>query len=799
MRWIVLLAVLATTAVAAQEASPRYSDVVLADMPDLAERLAAAGVQLDHVGRVKTAQGGGLQTVLRADEVEAVRRAGIGVDVLVDDLQASFRARPAGGCPTTPFPITGSMGCYPTLDQTVAILAQMRSMFPTLVSDAVSLGSTAQGRPVWMIEVGDQPGVDEGEPEVLITALHHAREPQGLATVLHALWTGLHAYGTDPEWTYLLNNRRVFVVPVLNPDGYVYNETTNPDGGGFWRKNRRPSGGNTFGVDLNRNYGYEWGYDDSGSSPSPGSETYRGPSAFSEPETAALRDFLEDGRRVSVALNFHSYGNLLIYPWGFEADLYTPDSAAFVNLADVLTQENGYRAGTANQTVRYLVNGSSDDWMYGEQATKPAVFAMTPEVGFSSDGFWPAPDRILPIADENVRMIRDALWFGGAALRAVGLVASDAAGGNGSLDPGETGTLQVVLRNLGRGTATGARARIVSTSSLATVSGEFSAPFTLAPDADLVLDGLSITLDPSTPLGRLDALALEVDLDGTVFTYPLPALLVGTSEVLFASDASSLDGWTATGTWGPTASPVVSPPASLTDSPAGAYLNNANTAMTLATPLDLTGATGVSLRFSAVWSIETSYDEVRVEASTNGSNWTALSGMYTGPSSGMGVQTPTGVPGYDGQQLGWVAEEMDLSAYDGAPSVWLRFRLASDGSFREDGFYVDDITVTRLVDGGTVAAESGPEGATVALGAPSPNPSQGEVRVGVSVPLGASVDLGVFDVLGRRVRTLDLSAPAAEVAWDGRDASGQRVAPGLYVLRLSSGDAVVTRRVLVIR
>ena len=82
--------------------------------------------------------------------------------------------------------------------------------------------------------------MDEGEPETLWTALHHAREPQGLATVLYSVWDLLRsARQGDAEAQFLLAERRLFVVPVLNPDGYVYNQTTDPNGGGFWRKNRR--------------------------------------------------------------------------------------------------------------------------------------------------------------------------------------------------------------------------------------------------------------------------------------------------------------------------------------------------------------------------------------------------------------------------------------------------------------------------------------------------------------------------------------------------------------------------------
>src|SRR5690606_15325000 len=116
-----------------------------------------------------------------------------------------------------------------------------------------------------------------------------------------------------------------------------------PGGGGMWRKNRR-NNGSSFGVDLNRNYGYLWGYDNWGSSGNPSSETYRGPSAFSEPETQALRDFLEGGRRVRAAFNYHTYGDLLLFPWGYEA-AYTPDHDRFVAASQQMTAVNGYNYG----------------------------------------------------------------------------------------------------------------------------------------------------------------------------------------------------------------------------------------------------------------------------------------------------------------------------------------------------------------------------------------------------------------------------------------------------------------------
>ena len=112
------------------------------------------------------------------------------------------------------------------------------------------------------------------------------------------------------------------------------------------------------------------GFDDVGSSPDPAEDTYRGPSAFSENETQMISAFCQQ-HNFKLALNYHTYSNLLIYPWGYIPDYYTPDGALYKNYGDILTTYNKYTAGTANQTVGYMVNGSSDDWMYGEQTLKP--------------------------------------------------------------------------------------------------------------------------------------------------------------------------------------------------------------------------------------------------------------------------------------------------------------------------------------------------------------------------------------------------------------------------------------------
>ncbi|MCP4634349.1 MAG: T9SS type A sorting domain-containing protein, partial [candidate division Zixibacteria bacterium] len=187
--------------------------------------------------------------------------------------------------------------------------------------------------------------------------------------------------------------REIWIIPIINVDGYIYNQEQSPNGGGMWRKNRRDNGG-SYGVDPNRNYTYMWGYDDQGSSPYPSDDTYRGPSAGSEPCNQAVMQFCESHDFVTT-LHYHSYGEYFLYPWGYD-QLDTPDHDLFVAIADSAVSMNGYDPGRAWELL-YAVNGDAVDWSYGELG----ILAFTPEVGNSSDGFWPDPSRIQPLIDLN--------------------------------------------------------------------------------------------------------------------------------------------------------------------------------------------------------------------------------------------------------------------------------------------------------------------------------------------------------------------------------------------------------------
>jgi hypothetical protein len=333
-----------------------------------------------HGGRYDIAsvsRNGVVDIVADDNDLAALQKAGLNPVVVHSDLIGFYQSR---------MPATATMGGFPTFTEALAIMDSLHQLYPSITTGRDSIGNTYEGRAIWAMKISDNPDQDEDEPEFFVNSLIHAREPMGLEATLLFMRYLCENYGIDSTVTYLVNNREFYFVPMINPDGYEYNRQYSPQGGGMWRKNRHGQG-----IDLNRNWGYMWGYDDDGSSPNPWDETYRGTAAFSEPETQALRQYI-DTHHFSIVMNFHSYANDFLYSWCYE-DLFTPDEPLLQVIADSVTANNGYASGTAWE-VLYNTNGDSNDWQYGEQTEKPKIFGFTMEIGNNNDGFWPDPSRI---------------------------------------------------------------------------------------------------------------------------------------------------------------------------------------------------------------------------------------------------------------------------------------------------------------------------------------------------------------------------------------------------------------------
>ena len=407
--WIALFAWLGSSSLlgSAQAEGLKYNKVriFIVGAEDM-RSLHRAGLDFGHIRFRQDA----FDAVLDEREMELLLQTGAPHEVLIDDMVADYQRRAALPAAKravleqeikAQFPVQGlelgSMGGFYTFDEVVAELDSMRLLYPHLISSRESIGTSVEGRPIWMVRISDHPDVDESEPEVLYTALHHAREPQGLMAVMYFMYYLLEHYDEDPEVGFIVDNRELYFVPVVNPDGYVYNQQVQPGGGNMWRKNRRDNGG-SFGVDLNRNYGYQWGYNNLGSSTDPASSVYRGTGPFSEPETQALRALCR-AHDFKLALNFHDFvDSYVLYPWGYTGNFQTPDSTTFFETATEMTRFTHHPHGATGQ-ILYVANGNSDDWMYGEQTAKNKIYAMTPEIGA---GFWPLQSKIFQFADQQL-------------------------------------------------------------------------------------------------------------------------------------------------------------------------------------------------------------------------------------------------------------------------------------------------------------------------------------------------------------------------------------------------------------
>jgi len=352
-----------------------------------------------------------IQFVIPSQKIIELEQKSLDFSIVHEDIESYYASRLDNTYEARDFEL-GSMGGYYTFAEIEEQLDKLFLEYPTIITEKVSLGLTLEGRDIWMVKVSDNPELDEDEPEVLYTGLHHSREPMSYMNLFYFIhWLGEN-YNVDPEATALVNGREMYFIPAINPDGLVYNQQIAPNGGGMQRKNMRDSClGTPTGVDLNRNYSYMWGYDNQGSSPDGCNETYRGTLPFSEPETQVVKSFVES-RDFKIALNYHSYSNLLIYPFGYDPDIPVPDEdfEIFVEYGEIMTQYNGYLLGTGIETVGYTVNGEACDWMYGEKD----IFAYTPEIGSFNDGFWPATNRIIPLAEENLFPNKFVAWSVGS-------------------------------------------------------------------------------------------------------------------------------------------------------------------------------------------------------------------------------------------------------------------------------------------------------------------------------------------------------------------------------------------------
>ncbi len=713
--------------------------------------LAKNGVVVDH-GTHK--QGVYVESDYSENELNIARGMGLDVEILIDDVKQFYvdqnkggfsvetsdfkNLTCSGGSGTTDYQTPsnwslGSMGGFFTYTEAIAHLDNMAALYPNLITAKapISTYTTYEGRPIYWFRMSDNANTDEAEPEMLYSAIHHAREPASLSQLIYYMWYLLENYGTDPEVTAILDNTELYFVPIINPDGYEYNSVNDPSGGGMWRKNRRNNGGGDYGVDNNRNYSYQWGA--SGVSTDPGADNYLGTSAFSEPENNAIRWLCEQHDFV-MALNAHTHGDLLLYPFGWD-NIQTADDATFQAISGMMVEENGFN--NILSANLYPAAGDSDDWMYAETSTHDKIFAMTPEIGSS---FWPASSQIESICQGTMYMN-----LTGAHLITNYATVSDQ---TPSLWSDLTGFAQYNIQRLGLQDPANFTVTLTGITNISFSGGSnnHNAMTLLQVDEDSV----AYTLSGGIQEG--DEIKYVIALDNGQFTLTDTVVKTyGNGTIIFADDASSMGNWTSSD-WSSTTLEFYSPSSSITDSPGAGndYNNNDVNTIRLDQTVDLSDAISAQLTFWTKWDIEAGYDYCQLQASVDGgSTWIPQCGKYT--KAGNGNQD-AGNPLWDGTQNSWVQEEIDLSDYLGQ-TVEFRFRLVSDNWVTEDGFYFDDFEVSVIEAPVSVNELQNP----FALGQNMPNPASGHTYITYKLPDNANnADLVITNNVGQLIERIDL-------------------------------------------
>ncbi len=337
--------------------------------------------------------------------------------------------------PVTPvaaadFPARDSL--YHSYSEMVTEIHAVQTAHPTIVR-LFSIGKSYQGRDIWAAKVSDNVATDEPEPEILIDALHHAREHLTVEQALYLLHVLADGYGTDPYVTSLVNTREIWIVFAVNPDGFEYDLTCTGSADPpycAWRKNRQPNAGTTaIGTDLNRNYDYRWGCC-GGASGSPSSILYRGGGPFSAPETRAIRDFvlsrvINGVQQIKAHITLHTNGQLILWPYGhtytdIPADMTAVDHQVFVTLGNGMAARNGYKAEQSSDL--YITDGDEIDWMYGRER----IFSFTwelypPETPTVWGDHYPPDEQIAAAVARNRTALLYLIGEGGCPYSIVGL------------------------------------------------------------------------------------------------------------------------------------------------------------------------------------------------------------------------------------------------------------------------------------------------------------------------------------------------------------------------------------------
>ncbi len=717
--------------------------VAVPDYKTLYQHIPFKGTSIDIAG---ARPGEYYDLLLEENDLGVVLGSGLKSEVVVADLE------------TEKLMVAG-FGFYCSYDSLVSIMRNWAASYPAICR-LESIGQTHEGRWIYGVKISDNPDIDEAEPEVLLEAMHHSREWATPQAARYFADTILRNYSTNSEFRSFVDNHELWVFPIINVDGYVYDYPAQRS----WRKNRQPFG-SSIGCDPNRNYNGccngdrfgDWGALVRGSQSShrPSTETFMGGYGGWGREVAALVEFFKN-RTFVADISLHSYSELVLWPYGY--GVVTPDNGIFVSLGQRMAQQmRRISSGTytpQQSSELYPTSGGSIDWMYG-WAHYIGGFPCLSYVFEIGTSFYQNVSDL----DAIQREVFKGAWY--LFTRA--------------------DSIRSVLK--------GAVPRPILAQMDSSVTGTFAVHWTpIRPEYNQPekweMEELS------------DLSVIEDDFESGSSRWVFQGASLSTTQRHSGSYSVSLG----TG-------------------------NNISNYMVTADPYPV--QSGDSLRYWIWYNTENTYDVVVTEVSLEGMEWVQLHDRYTGNSNG------------------WVYKSYSLDPWAGK-SVFIRFRYMTDDGTLGSGVYVDDVgpvpyfssrriiadNITDTIYNVTVGQSGryfyrvrgynaawgwGAQGplediivtSTGITGEPerqrktelmisSSNPAGSGVQIRYILASAGPVEIGVFDALGRMVRTLargNMAAGEYQLFWNGSDDRGRTVPAGVYFCRLMA-DKTATRMVV---
>lgn len=731
---------------------------------------------------------------------------------------------------------------YRNYQQMLDEIYMIQALHPSLVQiEVIGAGwgkdYAQQGLPAYQdfdhdihaIKVSSNVSQIEDEPAFYFVGEHHAREPISMEVCVAILQHLVDGYGFDPQITGILDSSQVWIVPLLNPDGHkiVIDQTDI-----WWRKNIRDNNdngsidmvslGNGFdGVDLNRNYGHMWG--NISASDDPYSALYHGPNPFSEPETIAFKALLEAHPFVA-GISYHTYGEYVLYPYGYAHYLNAPDcdelSALAIAMASSIPRQATGTYLAMPSFALYPVSGSLDDWAYGALGIFPYTIEMASQ-------FIPPAAQVPGIVQNHLTAAKTLLTrkdsktlcghitdaTTGAPLRAMIFVdgiddhylpratyySSSTFGSYWRFLPAGTHHVRYVADGyLAQNynleiTETGQTVCDVALQAAPTISQSFRITDDIGgPIADAILttDGNTFHSDAAgnillenIPAGDYQ---LRISAVGYTSINRITSLLGSDLEFTLTANPIFMDGfeqgianWVTSGTWGISNQAAYSGTMSLSNSPAGSFARDMYSDCHTVQAIDLSGYEQVNLQF--------------VAQLTTANDGGYFSVGYQLPGSDM-VNTIELIRG----NPDWTHFDLDLSFLAGQ-SITLYFTFRSVGNHTADVIYIDDVW---LFGSSSYLPADDPVAPPLALSY-GPNPFVHELKIDLGKQNMQDFSIEIYNLRGQKVigfSKKSLTSDASSVIWNGRDFRGREVASGIYFLRLKTADGrTASRKILKIK